>query len=164
MIISEECMQPLDFKIPSDVTRSQEAKIMSPNSAVSSEIKSKCNRFQIVMDNLNINTKARHKTSENKNKVHNLTHSIAILDRVDSDGLDEVHPQADILSVPDEAFIPSVEDHNQLYNDFKNLIQRTLVEFIPAFQDCKDVVKNHIEHEFSEESAKKSNVVRKLWD
>lgn len=117
------------------------------------------NMFQIVMDNLNMNQKVRYKTSENENKVHNLTHSIAVKERVSSDGLDDIHPQADILSVPEEAFIPSVEDHEHLKSDFQHLIHRTIVEFIPAFQDYKDAVTYHIEHEYSEESAKKSTVV-----
>ena len=152
------------YKTPQMSTAKETAgspEITSPYTTVTSEIDSKCNTFQIVMDNLNINQKARHKTSENNNKVHNLTHSIAVQDRVASDGLDEVHPQADILSVPDEAFIPSVEDHHALYSDLKHLIQRTLVDFIPAFSEYKDVVQYHIDHEYSKESTKKSNVVRK---
>lgn len=132
----------------------------SPFTTVPKEISTEVSGFQIVMDNLNMQQKARHKTSENVNKTHNLTHSIAVQDRVDSSGLDDIHPQADILSVPEDAFIPSIEDHQALYNDFKILIQRALVEYLPAFEDFRDLVTYHIDHEHSTESAKKSNVVR----
>jgi hypothetical protein len=41
--------------------------------------------IQIVMDNLNLQQKTRHKTLDTANKVHNLVHSIAIQQRVTAD-------------------------------------------------------------------------------
>ncbi|CAC5356294.1 unnamed protein product [Mytilus coruscus] len=39
--------------------------------------------FQIIMDNLNMNTKARHKTMDTSNKVFNLVHSVeALVDHI----------------------------------------------------------------------------------
>lgn len=115
--------------------------------------------FEIVMDNLNMVQKTRHKTLETGNKTHNLTHSIAVQHRVTDNTKDATLPQADILSVHNEAFVPNHEDYEALYADFKVLIQRTLVEHIPALKDYHDLVEFHIPHPYSKESSKKSNVV-----
>lgn len=115
--------------------------------------------FQIIMDNLNMNTKARHKTMDTSNKVFNLVHSVAVKDRAPSEDLDSVHPQADILSVPNEAFVPNAEDYKALYKDCNILIQRALVDHISALKDCKEFVTYHIPHQYTEESKKKSVIV-----
>jgi hypothetical protein len=59
---------------------------------------------------------------------------------------DATLPQADILSVHNEAFVPNHEDYEALYADFKVLIQRALVEHIPALKDYHDLVEFHIPH------------------
>ena len=51
--------------------------------------------FEIVMDNLNMVQKTRHKTLETGNKTHNLTHSIAVQHRVTDNTKDATLPQAD---------------------------------------------------------------------
>jgi hypothetical protein len=46
--------------------------------------------FQLVMDNLNLQQKNRHKTG---NKMHNLVHSIAVQHRVTDINKDAIHPK-----------------------------------------------------------------------
>ena len=133
----------------------------SPFTTTMNEADSEIGALQIIMDNLNIQQKTRHKTLETGNKVHNLVHSIAVQHRITND-LDSIHPQADILSIPNDAFIPVASDHQSLYSDFKTLIKRTLVEYIPALKDFKDLVEYHIKHDYSKESEKKSNVVSNI--
>ncbi|CAC5389064.1 unnamed protein product [Mytilus coruscus] len=71
----------------------------SPFTTKSSAAIQETGSFQIIMDNLNMNQKTRHKTVDTSNKVHNLVHSMAVNDKATStDPLDEIHPQADILS------------------------------------------------------------------
>ena len=50
----------------------------SPFTTTMNEADSEIGAFQIIMDNLNIQQKTRHKTLEIGNKVHNLVHSIAV--------------------------------------------------------------------------------------
>ncbi|CAC5367378.1 unnamed protein product [Mytilus coruscus] len=122
------------------------------------EASSESGPFQIVMDNLNLHQKTRHKTLDTSNKVHNLVHSIGIQHRVTTD-LESLLPQADILSIPNEAFIPNKTDHDDLYSDFRILIQRALVTYIPELKDFRDLVTFHIEHQYSKASEKKSDIV-----
>ncbi|XP_052071483.1 uncharacterized protein LOC127709853 [Mytilus californianus] len=122
------------------------------------EASSESGPFQIVMDNLNLHQKTRHKTLDTSNKVHNLVHSIGIQHRVTTD-LESLLPQADILSIPNEAFVPNQTDHDDLYADFQILIQRALVTYIPELKDFRDLVTFHIEHQYSKASEKKSDIV-----
>ena len=85
----------------------------SPFTTTMNEADSEIGAFQIIMDNLNIQQKTRHKTLETGNKVHNLVHSIAVQHLIKND-LDSIHLQADILSIPNDAFIPDASDHQSL--------------------------------------------------
>lgn len=115
--------------------------------------------FQVVMDNLNLHQKTRHKTLDNKNKIHNLVHSIAVHSRVSGLDLDSTHPQADILSIPNDAFIPGDQEYFDLHHDFKTLMKRTLIENVPCLENLKHLVEYHIQHQYSKQSEKKSNIV-----
>ncbi|VDI17822.1 Hypothetical predicted protein [Mytilus galloprovincialis] len=121
------------------------------------EASSESGPFQIVMNNLNLHQKTRHKTLDTSNKVHNLVHSVGIQHRVTTD-LESLLPQADILSIPNEAFIPNKTDHDDLYSDFRILIQRALVTYIPELKNFRDLVTFHIEHQYSKASEKKSDI------
>ncbi|VDI08139.1 Hypothetical predicted protein [Mytilus galloprovincialis] len=132
----------------------------SPYTTKSSAAIQETGSFQIIMDNLNMNQKTRHKTEDTSNKVHNLVHSMAVNDRATpTDPLDEIHPQADILSLSNELFIPSDNDIHHLNEDFKILIQRALVDNIPGLSEYRQVVQYHILHEFSQQAEKKSTVI-----
>ncbi|CAG2238189.1 unnamed protein product [Mytilus edulis] len=68
------------------------------------------------------------KTLDNKNKIQNLVHSIAVHSRMSGLDLDSTHPQANILSIPNDAFIPGDQEYFNLHHDFKTLMKRTLIE------------------------------------
>jgi hypothetical protein len=55
--------------------------------------------------------------------------------------------------------VPNHEDYEALYADFKVLIQRALVEHIPALKDYHDLVEFHIPHPYSKELSKKNTVL-----
>ncbi|CAC5384007.1 unnamed protein product [Mytilus coruscus] len=131
----------------------------SPFTTTADEAISENTSFEIVMDNLNCRQKTRYKTLETSNKTHNLVHSIAVQHRITDNTKDALHPQADILSIHNEAFIPNHEDYEALHSNFRTLIKRALVEFVPALKDSQDLVEFHIQHPYSELSAKKSNVI-----
>ncbi|XP_014669494.1 PREDICTED: uncharacterized protein LOC106810602 [Priapulus caudatus] len=61
--------------------------------------------------------------------------------------------------IPNSAFLPSAEDHRLLREDMRVLIQRVLTEHMKMFHDIKHLVTDHIPHEYSEQSKRKSNVV-----
>ncbi|CAG2255588.1 unnamed protein product [Mytilus edulis] len=77
--------------------------------------------------------------------------------RVTTD-LESLLPHTDILSIPNEAFIPNKTDHDNLFSDFQILIQRALVTFIPELKDFRDLVTFHIGHQYSKASEKKSDI------
>ena len=91
----------------------------SPFTTTMNEADSEIGAFQIIMDNLKIQQKSRHKTLETGNKVHNLVHSIAVQHRITND-LDSIHPQPDILSIPNDAFIPDASDTNRYTHNLRH--------------------------------------------
>ncbi|CAG2205041.1 unnamed protein product [Mytilus edulis] len=80
----------------------------SPYTIVMATETDEISSFQIVMDNLNMMTKARHKTEYTSNKVHNLVHALAVQDRREG----AQRARADGISQEDrlEGFIWKSED------------------------------------------------------
>ncbi|CAC5404307.1 unnamed protein product [Mytilus coruscus] len=95
------------FMIEYLVINTSEVFTESPYTTVMATETDEISSFQIVMDNLNMMTTARHKTEDTSNKVFNLVHALAVQDRVSADDLEDCVPQADILTIPNEIFLPS---------------------------------------------------------
>ncbi|VDI43910.1 Hypothetical predicted protein [Mytilus galloprovincialis] len=77
--------------------------------------------------------------------------SPAVQHRITDNTKGALHPQTDIWSIHNEAFIPN-------HDDYEALIKRALVEFVPTLKDSQDLVEFHIQHPYKELSTKKSNV------
>ncbi|CAG2202089.1 unnamed protein product [Mytilus edulis] len=86
------------------------------------------------LNKLNIMTKARHKTEDTSNKMHNLVHALAVQNRNSAQYLEDCVPQAVILTIPNEAFLPKLKD-------------------------CKEFVVYHIPDQFSKEFGEKSCLI-----
>ena len=55
--------------------------------------------------------------------------------------------------------LPGPSAQKQLHEDFKILIARAIVAYLPAFKEFNKYVNKHIIHTFTEEMSKKSEVV-----
>ena len=90
-------------------------------------------------------------------------HSFAVLDRVDTSGLSDLHHHT---CHPSPRFValyllPSKEDDAQLKTNFTVLVSRVLTEFFHFFKTSfSDVVQYHIFHPHEIEISLKSGVVR----
>ena len=116
--------------------------------------------FAVVIDNFDIRVEAADMTSDNQNKdLHWVNHN-AILDRVPCTEYDNDKPLADILTVPNRDFLPTLQDHFALMKDFEVLVSRVLVEHLPKFQNTfNDIVPKHIPHKHSKEMKLKTKKV-----
>ena len=65
-------------------------------------------------------------------------------------------PRCSILSVPDTAFLPSVQENEKLREEFAILVERILVKYLPAFALFENYVRKHIMHKFSKEASQQS--------
>ena len=61
-------------------------------------------------------------------------------------------------------FLPSKESCGQLTGNFIVLISRVLVQRIPVFRSYKDVVPNHIPHQYASEMLLASEMVSFIYN
>ena len=71
----------------------------------------------------------------------------------------DLQPIADIAEVQNKVFLPTLEDHNALMNDFVVLVARVFVKNYDLFDIFRDIVPDHIKHKYSEEMKKASDKV-----
>ena len=70
--------------------------------------------------------------------------------------LDRTRPRRDITTVPNNEFLPSLEDNRSLIDSFRFHVMESLAKFVPFFQHLKEDIPKFIEHEHVEEMSKKS--------
>ena len=69
--------------------------------------------------------------------------------------------EVDAVDIPIEVLLPSHADNSRLLSRMSVLVGRIVVEHIPHFQEFySSFSTDHVQHKFSAESAKKSNIVR----
>ena len=119
---------------------------------------------RIVADNLDFSLSARIQTSRLRNQSIHWTHHLAIRDRVVTTDptpcLEAAKGQCKIADLELSELLPSSETNLAVENDFVVLVSRMVVKFLPAFHMFRDAVIHHIPHKYSEEMARKSDVVR----
>ena len=67
--------------------------------------------------------------------------------------------RCEAITIPVQTFLPSVDDWEEVKARMAVLVERQLVLYVPELQILENDVCWHIEHEFSDESQKKSNIV-----
>ena len=85
-------------------------------------------------------------------------------DRIDVTSLDNTFPTLDISSMNMEDILPQEDDVNKLKENLIVLVSRKIRKYMPFFRkhiDAKAVTR-HIEHEYSHQMSKKSEVVRRF--
>ena len=64
-----------------------------------------------------------------------------------------------IFDVPMNWFIPAIHDESTMKEEIKILLARDLCHYVPKLKWMKDLLAKHIEHEFSDFTSQRSNVV-----
>lgn len=118
--------------------------------------------FKLCGDNIDKSVKRRYMRSDKGNLSLHYFHSYAVMDRIDvSDLSDEIVPRC--LPNPDviaRSLLPSAHDDSFLKQNFAVLVSRVLAKHFAFFSfTFEDSVRWHIQHEFSDQMAKKSTAV-----
>lgn len=116
-------------------------------------------KLQGTGDNWDMKIQAHDMRADAQNSDLHYFASNLIVERVPSEGLSKVAPQKDIETLPNEEFFLKDEEEKKLREDFKVLVARVLIEFIPALGFLKSVVPSHIDHRFQKEMSQKSTIV-----
>ena len=119
-------------------------------------------KFMIAGDNLDLLTKKRHYLIGKGNIDRHIFNIIVVSNRVKlPDGLigkKKVHYDS-IFDVPMNWFIPTIHDESTLKGEIKILLARDLCHYVPELKWMKDILVKHIEHEFSDLTSQRSDVV-----
>lgn len=123
------------------------------------ESESDCYTYIIVGDNIDKRIAPRNMRLENQVQSLHYFNAYAVLSRVKILHLDDTKPLGDIKDLPVSIFLLSPEDCSVLRNNYVVHISRILVHHLPFLKQFKKYVLQHIEHTYSDEMKKKSNIV-----
>ena len=117
--------------------------------------------WKIAFDNLDIFQRVREMTEDNQNKDHHWVNHVKVTNRVSGNHLPDDDPLCDsVVELENYKVIPTGPDHISQRGNYIRLIERVLVEEIPYFSFCKDVVASHIPNRHAKGMAIKSEKVR----
>ena len=122
----------------------------------------KCSEAQhiLVGDNFNKKINPRHMTVDHQVKSLQYFHSFAAKNRIPTNHLDDTRSRGDIADLPVSAFLPTPADCTVLHSNYIILVSRIIVKHIPYFfSPFKKVVPMNIQHQYSKEMEKASEVV-----
>lgn len=119
---------------------------------------SACPGVKLVIDNIDSTVKPRYQRIDSQNKSLHYVQVYAVRDRINFSQLSNSPPSPAGRSVYD--ILPTTSDYQMLKHNFAILVSHILVEHIPYFKDdFKGLVPRHIQHPYSAEMAKQSEVV-----
>uniref|UniRef100_A0A1X7U296 DUF6589 domain-containing protein n=1 Tax=Amphimedon queenslandica TaxID=400682 RepID=A0A1X7U296_AMPQE len=121
------------------------------------------NGFKIVGDNIDKNIVPRDRRIDKQTSSLHCFHLYAVKDRVDFSGIsDKMNPHfmTPIEALPVDVMLPSLSDKQMMLHNFTVLIARILMEeFAFVKKTFSDIIPKHIDHLYSKEMKKKSEVV-----
>ena len=112
-------------------------------------------------DNYDTTVHARDMRMDNQNKSLHYFNTYAVKDRPDFYMLDSDHSATskDIRSAPISTFLPTMEDCKKVQDNYVVLVARVLVDHLTFLHSLKKCVPCHVEHKYSSEISKKSEIV-----
>ena len=132
---------------------------MSDHSHQLPDKRSSWSGFKLVGDNIDKTVKPRDMRLSHQSSSLHYFHVYAVKDRVDFFFFFCNVDLIDRTTIDTTLFLPSAEDTSVLFANFKELIGRVLSRDILHDEDLFSLTKGHIEHKYSEQMSKKSEVV-----
>jgi hypothetical protein len=94
--------------------------------------------------------------------MFNMVQAYAARNRIPSLHLPDQVPSADNLkAIPVDSLLPSEDDAAQLRASMTVMVERILVQYVPFLAHLRDDVTWHIPHQYTTESARRSELVCK---
>ena len=112
---------------------------------------------QIIGDNIDITRNPSKMSKERQRKSLHWFLLVGDENRLKFSGLPNEHPQADITTLENKTFVPSLEECKKLDEHLSFHIMRVLVKYIPSFRQFQSIVPKNIVHPYMKDTAKKSD-------
>ena len=119
--------------------------------------------IRIIFDNFDFKVLAKIILQNHRNcDMHWIAH-YATYDRFSTEDFDDTQPLVqNLTSFENSNYLLSSEEMEKTKKDFTIIVARVLVEFFQCMKPISKVVPNHIEHIYSDEMAKKTEIVMLL--
>ena len=112
--------------------------------------------WDIYGDNLDCNKGVFHRTLDNQNESIHWFLLVGAPQRVKPTcHLSIERPRRNILTVENQEFTPSIEDHHSLLGNFEFHVAEILVKYLGYLQPFSSSLPKYIDHEFVTEMSKK---------
>lgn len=136
-----------------------------PSATISHEtsqqtVTSTSNGMNFVMDNFDLRQEVKDMTADNQNKDYHWTNHNCVKNRVSGAHLANDKPICKLSDLPNGAVLPQAKDHLNIRENYIVLVQRIIVEYIPALNFLNNAVQKHIPHAYSKEMAQPTTKVK----
>ncbi|XP_028412544.1 uncharacterized protein LOC114535436 [Dendronephthya gigantea] len=121
-------------------------------------VKNGC-KMQGTGDNWDFRILCHDMRKDHQNKDMHYFASNLLFERVPIPDNLSLSPKHDIKTLENSSFLLSVAESKKLLEDYKVIISRILVQYLPAFGAFKTIVPTHIDHVYQDEMSKQSVIV-----
>ncbi|XP_028418476.1 uncharacterized protein LOC114543852, partial [Dendronephthya gigantea] len=118
-------------------------------------VKNGC-KMQGTGDNWDFRILCHDMRKDHQNKDMHYFASNLLFERVPIPDNLSLSPKHDIKTLENSSFLLSVAESKKLLEDYKVIISRILVQYLPAFGAFKTIVPTHIDHVYQDEMSKQS--------
>ena len=155
----EESDTLMSVEQTSSITDTNSQELTDRHQEISPSPRMSWNGFKIVGDNVDKNVKPRYMRLNRQTRSLHYFNAYAVKDRIDLSSYSSFTSYIDI-GVDIESILPSDDIHSKLLDNLGVLVSRILVGNMPVFKFYfEDVVQYRLEHMYSEEMSKKSEIV-----
>jgi hypothetical protein len=117
--------------------------------------------YCLVWDNTQKLVHVRNQSRDAKNKMLLWANAYAARNRVQTRQVEHLQHVIPASSIPLASYLPTSEDRNWLHERMVVMVSRILAKHVPYFAEhCQGAVPRHIQHQFSTQSALKSQMVK----
>ena len=114
---------------------------------------------KIGFDNIDWHMDVHYMTEEHQNIDQHYTVKISTPNRVAGNHLSCDSPRCDLLDVDNSKFLPDHIDHHIQRRNYISLVSRVITRSINCLKFLKDVVSDHIPHQYSRELSEPTDTV-----
>ena len=115
--------------------------------------------YKLVFDNIDKTVKPRHMRIDSQTKSLHYVQAYAVKDRIDYSCEASERNRDSEVNLYD--ILPSAHDYQKLKNNFAVHVSRVITSHLDFFkEDFKGLSQQHIQHKYSKEMSKKSEIVR----
>ena len=115
--------------------------------------------FIVSFDNVDIYQERRNMTMSSQNSDLHWVSRKMVKNRVSGDDFDSTKPAADIMTVKNLKYLPTLADNERQRMDYIILTSRILTKYFDVLKPFEDVCVMHIPHKYSKELSKKSEKI-----